>query len=180
MSGAEAMSYYSLEILHRAGLPEVDRYLLACLQHVSLVLGILCSAPIMARADRRRQFVASAVAMGVAVGALGACLTAKDSGAAAADGVAVGSPLMTTVMSTLPPLSLVLATFFYGLGVGPVCFTLIGELFPAKAKAFCSGTVIAIRLGKPPSSPHSNQVLPVLVGRRPDFFFFFLQILAPR
>ena len=56
-----------------------------------------------------------------------------------------GLQLPKSVMMIAPPLSLVLATFFYGLGVGPVCFTLLGELFPIRAKAFCSGTVIAMR-----------------------------------
>ncbi len=49
------------------------------------------------------------------------------------------------VMNLLPPLCVVLATFFYGLGIGPVCFALLGELFPIRAKAFCSGIVVAMR-----------------------------------
>ena len=34
---------------------------------------------------------------------------------------------------------------FYGVGVGPVCFALIGELFPPKAKATCASLICAFR-----------------------------------
>ncbi len=55
------------------------------------------------------------------------------------------TPLMRFSATVLPAVCLMLSGFLYSIGVGPVCFTLLGELFPVKAKAACSSVVVAFR-----------------------------------
>ncbi len=154
MSGTEILLYYILEIFRLSRLPAIDRYQLACLQHASMVIGYLASVPIMARTKRRRQFVVSAGLMGLSMAVLGTSLSLENvRGARTQLNTTRHShslPRLRTqvpqaLMTFLPPLCVVLVTFFYGLGIGPICFALLGELFPIRAKAFCSGVVVATR-----------------------------------
>ncbi len=77
-SGADVLCHYSLMIFHRARLPLLSPNQLACLQHAAFVLGYAASAPAMARMRRKKQFVLSAVLMGVSLGVLAACLILKE------------------------------------------------------------------------------------------------------
>ncbi len=48
-------------------------------------------------------------------------------------------------MRVLLPLCVVVSSTAYGLGLGPVLYTLLGEIFPSRAKDFCSPMSLAVR-----------------------------------
>ena len=50
-----------------------------------------------------------------------------------------------SVVKMLQPICVVMSAFAYGTGVGPVLFTLLGEVFPPRAKGFCTSLSLAIR-----------------------------------
>lgn len=52
---------------------------------------------------------------------------------------------MLRVVKLAQPLSVVLCSFAYGMGVGPVLFTMLGEIFPPRVKGFCASISLAIR-----------------------------------
>lgn len=50
-------------------------------------------------------------------------------------------------MDALLPICVILAGLGYGIGVGPVPFALMGEVLPAKVKAFACAILLAMRNG---------------------------------
>eukprot|EP00095_Tigriopus_kingsejongensis_P003815 maker-scaffold278_size225338-snap-gene-0.15 protein:Tk03815 transcript:maker-scaffold278_size225338-snap-gene-0.15-mRNA-1 annotation:"solute carrier family facilitated glucose transporter member 8 isoform x2" len=53
--------------------------------------------------------------------------------------------LLMGLLMILQPLSVILATFGYGCGVGPVLYALLGEIFPPRAKGIASSLALACR-----------------------------------
>ncbi len=43
----------------------------------------------------------------------------------------------------IPPFSMVLSGMAYGLGMGPMCFILLVELFPVRARTVCSAILLS-------------------------------------
>ena len=52
---------------------------------------------------------------------------------------------MKSFMDAMLPIFVILAGFGYGIGVGPVPFALMGEVLPAKVKAFACAILLAFR-----------------------------------
>ena len=52
---------------------------------------------------------------------------------------------MKSFMDAMLPIFIILAGFGYGIGVGPVPFALMGEVLPAKVKAFACAILLAFR-----------------------------------
>ena len=87
------------------------------------------------RIGRRTQFIGSGLLMAFATISLGTTMHLQD--------IVQGDLLRLVKLAQ--PFSVVLCSFAYGMGVGPVLFTMLGEIFPPRVKGFCASVSLAIR-----------------------------------
>ena len=129
------MSYYSLEIFAKAEVP-LNEYVLSILLQVGFTVSYLLSSPLMNIMKRRTQYFFSAFLMAFCMLMLSFCMYAI--------GLSFGS--MHEVMKIGQPLFVILSGVAYGLGVGPVIFSLTNEFFPARVKGVCGAIAMSSRL----------------------------------
>jgi hypothetical protein len=56
------------------------------------------------------------------------------------------SSTSSTILSTLSPASVTTSALGYGLGFGPILYSLIGEIMPPRVKGMCCSICLAFRL----------------------------------
>ena len=134
MSGAETVCYYSLDIFSQADVA-VSEYLMAVLLQCSFTTALIICTVIMKRVDRRPHYIGSALSLSLCHFLLAICIFSVDK---------TGGHLQSA-MKYLQPVLVILIGFSFSIGIGPMVFTLAGELFPARAKGICSSTAMAVR-----------------------------------
>jgi len=133
-SGSETLSYYMLEILDEMELT-MDEYLNACLVQSAFTLGYLFATPLLTRLRRKVQFTASTATFALCMATLGSCLIVGKS----------ENTFVSSLMSVLPYVAFIGGAFAFGLGLGPITFGMVGEIFPPRAKAIGASMVLAVR-----------------------------------
>ena len=133
-SGADTVSYYSLEIFAKAEVP-LNEYILSILLQAGFNISYLLSSPLMNIMKRRNQYFISGFLMAFCMLMLSFCMYAID--------LSFGS--LRELMKIGQPMFVILSGLAYGLGVGPVVFSLTNELFPARVKGVCSAIAISSR-----------------------------------
>lgn len=128
------MSYYSLEIFAKAEVP-LNEYILSILLQAGFTISFIISSPLMNAMKRRSQYLLSGFLLAFCMLMLSFCMYAID--------LSVGS--LQEVMKVGQPLFVILSGVAYGLGVGPVVFSLTNEVFPARAKGVCSAIAMSAR-----------------------------------
>ena len=56
-----------------------------------------------------------------------------------------GDPTLVRIAQLALPFSCVAGSFAYGIGVGPVIYSVNGEVFPPSVKGICSATALLLR-----------------------------------
>eukprot|EP00088_Acartia_fossae_P060781 TRINITY_DN7286_c0_g1_i8.p1 TRINITY_DN7286_c0_g1~~TRINITY_DN7286_c0_g1_i8.p1 ORF type:complete len:513 (+),score=26.55 TRINITY_DN7286_c0_g1_i8:35-1573(+) len=125
-AGADTLSYFGIIIFQER---IANESLLVFLFQAAISLGYLVSPYIMSRINRRPQFITSAMMMGLGMLVLGAenfipCQSIRD---------------------YIPYICLLVTGLSYGLGVGPVPFVLMSEMFGVKYKSEGMAMAIAAR-----------------------------------
>eukprot|EP00095_Tigriopus_kingsejongensis_P011387 maker-scaffold68_size422247-snap-gene-1.14 protein:Tk11387 transcript:maker-scaffold68_size422247-snap-gene-1.14-mRNA-1 annotation:"sugar transporter" len=134
MSGADLITYYSLDIIHKANLA-INPYLLSCLVQGGFTVGYMISTPFLSKIGRRKQFTYSTLLMSFSMTTLGLCMMVDTS----------NSPYFATVVQIVAPCSAISSSFVYSLGLGPVLFALLGEVFPPRVKGLCCSLTLSFR-----------------------------------
>lgn len=125
-SGADTLSYFALLIFKDFA---IEEKVVAILFQVMVTLGYLISPIIMARFDRRPQFITAVLVFSLSI----ACM-----------GLQNLLPI-NAFTSYLPLVSLMVCGLSYGLGVGPVPFVLMSELFTTRFKSYGMAVAMAVR-----------------------------------
>ena len=132
--GYDDLSFYSLVIFQYPGV-DISPSLIAILFQLAFTVGLLAAPLIMSRLGRRPQVIGGGGGLAVCLFGLGAYhyfnLTSLDS--------------VHPVLAYAPVAGLVLLGLLFGLGIGPVPYTLTGELFPQPLKSLGCGIGIAAR-----------------------------------
>ena len=79
---------------------------------------------------------------------------------------------MKSFMDAMLPIFVILAGFGYGIGVGPVPFALMGEVLPAKVKAFACAILLAFRYLKIEIFTNISKISCISLQKCGDFFQF--------
>ena len=133
-SGVDTLGYYSLEIFAQADV-QINEYILNILLQSAFVAALVISTPLMKKVNRRTHYLASGVAVAVFAFLLSFCIhCAKQSAYTFGDMLRTSQPVVTILMAGA-----------FAVGVGPIPFTLAGELFPAEAKGVCSSLAMSFR-----------------------------------
>ena len=132
--GADTMAYYSLEIFGNADVP-IDEYVLSILVQAGFVAGYTLSTWLMTRVSRKWEFVSSGLLTATCMFLVSICMFAQPG----AEGE------LLDVVKVSQPVLVVLSTLAYSLGYGPVLFSLLGGVFPARVKGVCCALVLAFR-----------------------------------
>ncbi|TRY77327.1 hypothetical protein TCAL_06963 [Tigriopus californicus] len=134
LCGADLITYYSLDIIHKAQLA-INPYLLSCLVQGGFTLGYMVSTPFLSKIGRRKQFIFSSLLTSFSMTSLGLCIFVDTS----------NSPYFATVVQVIAPCSAICSGLFYSLGLGPVLFALLGEIFPVRVKGMCCSLTLSFR-----------------------------------
>ena len=132
--GSDTISYYSLEIFAKAEVP-LNEYILSILLQAGFTMSFMLSSSLMNIMKRRNQYLISGSLMAFCMLMLSFCMYAID----------LSSGSLREVMKIGQPMFVILSGVTYGLGVGPVVFSLTNELFPARVKGVCSTIAMASR-----------------------------------
>jgi len=116
LAGADTLCYFAMVIFQGRN---VDASVIALVFQIMITLGYTISPFIMARINRRPQFITAVIMHGIGMGLLGASSYLPEN----------------TFTSYIPIFCLCLTGLCYGLGVGPVPFVLMSELFGVKYKS---------------------------------------------
>jgi hypothetical protein len=125
-NGFETILVYCHDIFDRIDVALTNEFLTILIQ-VSVTLGYLISIPLCTILSKKSQFILSGSLMSSSF----ALITLLDS----------------SFTSIRPAQDILMNVFFmaYGLGVGPVLFSLNGEIFPVEVKEVCTSIVLAWR-----------------------------------
>jgi MFS family permease len=127
-TGINAVIPYSSTIMERAGLTASNSLLASVVIGVANVAAAVVSLRLVDRCGRRPLLLASAAGAGVALALLGLTLEMSLSGAA----------------SWLPLAFLLVYTTSFGIGLGPIFWVLIAEIFPPEARGAGAGVATAV------------------------------------
>jgi MFS family permease len=127
-TGINAVIPYSSTIMERAGLTASNSLLASVVIGVANVAAAVVSLRLVDRRGRRPLLLASAAGAGVALALLGLTLEMSLSGAA----------------SWLPLAFLLVYTTSFGIGLGPIFWVLIAEIFPPEARGAGAGVATAV------------------------------------
>jgi SP family galactose:H+ symporter-like MFS transporter len=127
-SGINAVIPYSSSIMERAGLTASNSLLSSVLIGLANVAATVVSLRLVDRRGRRSLLLASAAGAGAALALLGLTLEMSLSGAA----------------SWLPLVFLLLYIVSFAIGLGPIFWVLIAEIFPPEARAAGAGVATAV------------------------------------
>ena len=135
-SGIAMLSVYLLNVFSSAEVT-TDHYLLNVLSITLCTAGYVISTYLTTKVARKVQFIVAAILMSFNLITAGIVLKLRES-----------SENETSVMlaNTVLPICVVLSGLFYGLGVGPVPFALLGEVLPQRIKAVASSLILTARL----------------------------------
>jgi len=129
--GADDISYYALTIFKYPG-TGISPSGVAILFQLSFTIGLMVAPFVMTRIGRRPQFVGGGLGLAVTLFVIGGCHHFD--------------LFSTTPMMTWMPVILhFVYGLIFGLGFGPVPYTLTGELFPQHLKALGCGISFATR-----------------------------------
>lgn len=131
LSGINAVIFYTVTIFEASGssmAPEVASIVVAMVQMVMSAVAAL----IVDRAGRKPLLMISSGAMSVSLIALGLYFKQKSSGSDVSS------------LGWLPLTSLTLFMIAFSVGLGPVPWMLMGELFPSETKAVASGIAVMV------------------------------------
>jgi MFS family permease len=127
-TGINAVIPYSSTILERAGLTASNSLLASVLIGLANVAAAVVSLRLVDRRGRRPLLLASAGGAGAALALLGLTLEMSLSGAG----------------SWLPLVFLLVYVVSFGIGLGPIFWVLIAEIFPPEARAAGAGVATAV------------------------------------
>lgn len=116
LAGADTISYFSMVIFKGQ---QIDETLMALFFQVMITMGYMISPYIMARINRRPQFIAAVISHGIGMSILGTSSFLPEHQL---------KPYIQLFCLCMTGLS-------YGLGVGPVPFVLMSEMFGVKYKS---------------------------------------------
>lgn len=128
--GSETISYYAFDMIHSAGI-EMDKYLLTIYIQLAMTVGYCLSTVLMERLGRRQLYIMAGFSLMFSFLTLATCLVLKDS--------------FDLHLSYLPPVCMIAFALSYGIGFGPVGYTLNAELFPSDVHDFGCSSTLAIR-----------------------------------
>lgn len=134
--GADTVCYYALDIF-TASKVDISPYILAIMLQSAFTVGYAISTPMLARMKRRTQFILSGSLMVAAYSVLGVCLYLKET-------VAEGST-SAQVFGVLSPACVMISALGYGIGFGPILYSLTGEIMPPRVKGVCCSLCFAFR-----------------------------------
>jgi len=129
--GWDILSYYGLTIFKFPGV-DISPGGIAMMYQSSFTLGLLLAPLLMSRVGRRIQFIS---------GGLGLCCSLLVLGAYYKFSLFSSDPSL----SWIPVFIILLNGLVFGLGLGPVPYTLAGEVFPQHMKSVGSGITTASR-----------------------------------
>ena len=131
LSGGDTITFYSLDIFNQADISGVDEYILSILLNCAFLLGYIVSVFTMPYFPRRVLFLTSCSSMAIFMALIG-CSFQDDF-------------LPHQYKSVLLPVSVALAAVSYGIGLGPVLASLLGEVFPQSVKSVASSVGLSAR-----------------------------------
>jgi SP family facilitated glucose transporter-like MFS transporter 8 len=129
--GSDVLSYYALTLLIFPGV-SASPSVLAVLLQTAFTLGMLGSPFVMARVNRRPQFIIGCLAIALHMFLLGLDTFFEISA-------------NNLSLCYLPFGLMISFGFSFGLGVGAVPYTLSGELFPQQMRSWGCGLALAVR-----------------------------------
>lgn len=130
LSGGDTITFYSLDVFTKADI-SVDEYVLSILLNCAFLLGYVISVFTMPYFPRRVLFLTSCIGMSIFMALIG-CSFKDDF-------------LPHEYNSVLLPVSVSLAAVSYGIGLGPVLASLLGEVFPQSVKSVASSVGLSAR-----------------------------------
>lgn len=116
LAGADTISYFGMVIFNGH---HIDEKFIALFYQVNITLGYIIAPYIMARINRRPQFIGAVISHGIALSVLGSSSFLPE------------HPLKPYISLAC----LCMSGLSYGLGVGPVPFVLMSEMFGVKYKS---------------------------------------------
>ncbi|KAL6258018.1 hypothetical protein P5V15_011613 [Pogonomyrmex californicus] len=131
LSGINAVIFYTVTIFQASGSsipPEVASIIVAIVQTVMTVVAAL----IVDRAGRKPLLIFSSSVMMASLVALGSYFNIKTNGSDVSN------------LGWLPLTSMTLYMISFSVGMGPIPWMLMGELFPAETKAVASGIAVML------------------------------------
>ncbi|KAL0125276.1 hypothetical protein PUN28_004422 [Cardiocondyla obscurior] len=131
LSGINAVIFYTVTIFQAAGssmAPEISSIIVAIVQMVTTVV----AAVIVDRAGRKPLLILSSSVMLISLVALGSYFNLKESESDVSN------------LGWLPLTSLTLFMIAFSIGMGPIPWMLMGEVFPAETKAVASGIAVML------------------------------------
>ena len=131
LSGGDTITFYSLDIFTQADISVADEYILSILLNCAFLLGYIVSVFTMPYFPRRVLFLTSCVSMSIFMALIGCSF--KD------------DLIPYEYKSVLLPVSVTLAAVSYGIGLGPVLASLLGEVFPQSVKSVASSVGLSAR-----------------------------------
>ena len=150
--GQETIGWYSLDIFQRAQV-NVNNYLLSILLQASTLIGYMIAACLLPRVKRRKQFLLSCAFMGVSQALLGFSL--KFTVIIQFDNQTMNyqihffqeseSELQNRIGQVLLPICVKAVSLGYGLGVGAVPASLLGEIIPLKIKSVATSIILCLK-----------------------------------
>lgn len=135
-SGADTVTYYSLDIF-AASRVEMSPYILAILVQGSFTIGYALSTPLLNKMKRKSQFIMSGAIMVASYTVLGFCLYLKDD--------VIPDSMLASVFGFVAPACVILSALGYGLGFGPIVYSLTGDILPPRVRGMCCSLVLACR-----------------------------------
>ena len=130
MSGGFTIFFYSLEIFSKTDIA-LDKYGLSLLLNCGFSLGYVISVFAMPLIPRRVLFITSTICMAIFIALIGFSFK-KDLIPQEYNGI-------------LLPISSTLTAILYGMGLGPVLASFLGEIFPQRIKSFAASFALSIR-----------------------------------
>ena len=132
LSGTDCITSYSLDIFQKANL-SINKYLLAIILQIVWTFTYALATYLMSRVRRRRQFLTSGLFLAPSLAILGVTLYFQT------------HDHPHPVLQYASPLLIVIVCVVYALGVGPILFALVGELFQPRVKGVSAAIALCTR-----------------------------------
>ena len=132
------LSVYLLNVFSSAEVT-TDHYLLNVLSITMCTAGYVISTFLTTKIPRKVHFIVAAILMSFNLIISGIILKLRETS---------DDETSRMLANTVLPLCVVLSGLFYGLGVGPVPFALLGEVLPQRIKAVASSLILTARFVK--------------------------------
>jgi len=134
LSGIDAVTFYTVDIFHSAGVT-MDSYYSTIILGVVQMVASLIAALLVDGSGRRFFLLTSEILMVVSLGTFGAFFYIQS----------IDESFAMTYLQWCPLVSLLTYVVAYSIGVGPITYMILGEIMPQHVKGLASSILTAFK-----------------------------------